>query len=65
MAAELLHLNRTTFIERLRKKGMLQTIRRNNAAPANVSSLGEASFRTWSPGPPASTEALSLAAIRL
>jgi transcriptional regulator with PAS, ATPase and Fis domain len=29
IAAELLKLNRTTFIERLRKKGMLQTARRN------------------------------------
>ena len=65
MAAEMLHLNRTTFIERLRKKGMLQTIRRNNATPANVSSLGEASFRSRNPSPPASAEALSLAAIRL
>ena len=30
-AAELLNLNRTTFIERLRKKGMLQTMRRSPA----------------------------------
>jgi transcriptional regulator with PAS, ATPase and Fis domain len=30
IAAELLKLNRTTFIERLRKKGMLQTSRRNS-----------------------------------
>ncbi len=30
-AAELLNLNRTTFIERLRKKGMLQTVRRSAA----------------------------------
>jgi DNA-binding NtrC family response regulator len=27
LAAELLNLNRTTFIERLRKKGMLQSTR--------------------------------------
>jgi transcriptional regulator with PAS, ATPase and Fis domain len=31
IAAELLKLNRTTFIERLRKKGMLQTSRRSSA----------------------------------
>jgi len=65
MAAELLNLNRTTFIERLRKKGMLQTVRRNVVAPANANSLGEASFRSWSPSPPASAEARALADIRL
>jgi transcriptional regulator with PAS, ATPase and Fis domain len=32
VAAELLNLNRTTFIERLRKKGMLHTARRGAAA---------------------------------
>jgi hypothetical protein len=34
-AAELLKLNRTTFIERLRKKGMLQTPRRS-APPSDT-----------------------------
>jgi len=61
MAAEMLNLNRTTFIERLRKKGMLQTVRRNVVAPANVSSRGEASFRSWSPNAPVGAEARALA----
>jgi len=61
MAAEMLNLNRTTFIERLRKKGILQTVRRNVVAPANVSSRGEASFRSWSPNAPVGAEARALA----
>ena len=65
MAAELLNLNRTTFIERLRKKGMLQTIRRNAAVPANMNSLDEASFRSWNPNPPATAEGRSLANVTL
>jgi transcriptional regulator with PAS, ATPase and Fis domain len=36
VAAELLKLNRTTFIERLRKKGMLQTARRGTLPPEAV-----------------------------
>ena len=46
MAAEMLNLNRTTLIERLRKKGMLQNVRHNIVAPANVSSRGTASLRS-------------------
>jgi transcriptional regulator with GAF, ATPase, and Fis domain len=53
-AAELLHLNRTTFIERLRKKGMLQTMRRLPAAAqpsaqevANQQFEGEPNFTSW------------------
>ena len=40
MAAELLNLNRTTFIERLRKKGMLQPGRRNVAADSFADAAG-------------------------
>jgi transcriptional regulator with PAS, ATPase and Fis domain len=54
VAAELLNLNRTTLIERLRKKGMLQTSRRNLpiAEPVgnltdNSLSLTEARPRSW------------------
>jgi transcriptional regulator with PAS, ATPase and Fis domain len=43
IAAELLKLNRTTLIERLRKKGMLQTSRRNSPATA-VGKLTDDSF---------------------
>jgi transcriptional regulator with PAS, ATPase and Fis domain len=39
IAAELLKLNRTTFIERLRKKGMLQTSRRNAPITESVGKL--------------------------
>jgi transcriptional regulator with PAS, ATPase and Fis domain len=39
IAAELLKLNRTTFIERLRKKGMLQTSRRNSSMTGSVRKL--------------------------
>ena len=39
IAAELLKLNRTTFIERLRKKGMLQTSRKNPSITESVSKL--------------------------
>jgi hypothetical protein len=46
MAAEMLNLNRTTLIERLRKKGMLQNVCHNVVAPANVSSRGTASLRS-------------------
>ena len=44
IAAELLKLNRTTFIERLRKKGMLQTSRRNSPATESVGKLTESNF---------------------
>jgi transcriptional regulator with GAF, ATPase, and Fis domain len=63
MAAELLHLNRTTFIERLRKKGMLQTARRPVALaetagqnPGVNSSPQEPNFRSWNPAPPLFTD---------
>jgi sigma-54 dependent transcriptional regulator, flagellar regulatory protein len=54
MAAELLSLNRTTFIERLRKKGMLQNLRKSPqtarssecSADAN-DALTEPNFRSW------------------
>ena len=39
MAAELLNLNRTTFIERLRKKGMLQSTRQASLASAVVKNV--------------------------
>jgi len=42
MAAGLLNLNRTTFIERLRKKGLLQT--RHNSATAEAATLPEQSL---------------------
>ncbi len=43
-AAELLNLNRTTLIERLRKKGMLQTSRRNLPIAEPVGKLTDNSF---------------------
>ncbi len=48
-AAELLNLNRTTFIERLRKKGMLQTARRAPAVASGATLLPspEANFTSW------------------
>jgi DNA-binding NtrC family response regulator len=48
-AAELLNLNRTTFIERLRKKGMLQTARRipAGANDAMRPTSPEANFTSW------------------
>jgi DNA-binding NtrC family response regulator len=56
MAAELLKLNRTTFIERLRKKGMLQSTRQASLPSAVVnnmtedgSSLTEPISPRWSP----------------
>jgi transcriptional regulator with PAS, ATPase and Fis domain len=39
LAAELLNLNRTTFIERLRKKGMLQSTRRASLPSAVVNNV--------------------------
>jgi transcriptional regulator with PAS, ATPase and Fis domain len=42
VAAELLKLNRTTFIERLRKKGMLQTARRVATPAETVEDLTDA-----------------------
>ena len=39
LAAELLNLNRTTFIERLRKKGMLQSTRQASLASAVVKNV--------------------------
>jgi transcriptional regulator with PAS, ATPase and Fis domain len=48
MAAELLKINRTTFIERLRKKGMLQTVRRTPlAGTAQTAPGAEANFLAW------------------
>jgi transcriptional regulator with PAS, ATPase and Fis domain len=44
IAAELLNLNRTTFIERLRKKGMLQTSRRNAPIAESVGKLTDNNF---------------------
>jgi transcriptional regulator with PAS, ATPase and Fis domain len=44
MAAELLRLNRTTFIERLRKKGMLQTAKNTPACPDTVEKMTEPNF---------------------
>jgi DNA-binding NtrC family response regulator len=41
MAAELLKLNRTTFIERLRKKGMLQSTRHASSPSAVVNNVTE------------------------
>lgn len=48
MAAELLRLNRTTFIERLRKKGMLQSARGANLRPAN-GKIAESNFSMPAP----------------
>jgi transcriptional regulator with PAS, ATPase and Fis domain len=39
LAAELLNLNRTTFIERLRKKGMLQSTRRASLPSADINNV--------------------------
>jgi len=54
MAAELLSLNRTTFIERLRKKGMLQNVRKSpqTTHPAEyhadlIDAQTEPNFRSW------------------
>jgi hypothetical protein len=54
MAAELLSLNRTTFIERLRKKGMLQNVRKSpqttHAAEFHtdlIDAKTEPNFRSW------------------
>jgi transcriptional regulator with PAS, ATPase and Fis domain len=54
MAAELLRLNRTTLIERLRKKGMLQSARPNAVGVSYVKKLTEPTapltqpaFRLW------------------
>ena len=41
LAAELLNLNRTTFIERLRKKGMLQSTRHASLPSAVVNNVTE------------------------
>lgn len=43
MAAELLRLNRTTFIERLRKKGLLQSAKTTSARPETVEKMTDAS----------------------
>jgi len=55
MAAELLKLNRTTLIERLRKKGMLEPRRPNGAGASPVGNMTELNgsltqpvFRLWS-----------------
>jgi len=64
MAAELLRLNRTTFIERLRKKGMLQTARSAVTRPDGVGKMAEANvsltpprFPGWNLTVPAPAEA--------
>ena len=56
LAAGLLNLNRTTFIERLRKKGLLNSARRNSLPLGSVAPLTEANFSLtedgsslWSP----------------
>ncbi len=51
VAAELLNLNRTTLIERLRKKGMLQTSRRNLPIAEPVGNLTDNSFSLTGPRP--------------
>jgi transcriptional regulator with PAS, ATPase and Fis domain len=49
VAAELLNLNRTTFIERLRKKGMLQTSRKNSSIAEPVGKLTDNSLSLTEP----------------
>jgi transcriptional regulator with PAS, ATPase and Fis domain len=49
MAAELLRLNRTTFIERLRKKGMLQPARPAGRRSETVEKLAEANISLTTP----------------
>jgi len=49
MAAELLRLNRTTFIERLRKKGMLQTAKNAPARLDTVEKMTEPTFSLTQP----------------
>ena len=49
MAAELLRLNRTTFIERLRKKGMLQPARPAEMRSASVGKMAEANISLTAP----------------
>jgi transcriptional regulator with PAS, ATPase and Fis domain len=58
LAAELLKLNRTTLIERLRKKGMLQSARSNGAASVGkmtepIVSMTQPAFRFWNSELPA------------
>jgi transcriptional regulator with PAS, ATPase and Fis domain len=62
-AAELLNLNRTTFIERLRKKGMLQTARRTPASANGATRLPspEANFTSWNALPRLFADGQSLA----
>jgi transcriptional regulator with PAS, ATPase and Fis domain len=62
MAAALLKINRTTFIERLRKKGMLQSARTNATRPESVEkmtdqniSLAQSLFQAGNAGAPAHT----------
>jgi len=64
MAAELLRLNRTTFIERLRKKGMLQPARPAVIRSETVGKMAEANisltaplFPNWNLSVPAPAEA--------
>lgn len=63
MAAEMLRLNRTTFIERLRKKGMLQSARSAPVRPGAAErvaeenfSLAPARFPAWNAPAPARAE---------
>ena len=44
LAAGLLNLNRTTFIERLRKKGLLNSARQNSLPLGSIAPLTEANF---------------------
>jgi transcriptional regulator with PAS, ATPase and Fis domain len=66
-AADLLNLNRTTFIERLRKKGMLQTVRRPAAGDSTARQNSTAhvesgpNFSAWNTGPSLFADQLSLA----
>ncbi len=50
-AAELLNLNRTTLIERMRKKGLLQASRRNLPTAEPVGNLTDNSFSLTGPRP--------------
>jgi transcriptional regulator with PAS, ATPase and Fis domain len=72
IAAELLKLNRTTFIERLRKKGMLQTSRKNCPTRDPVGkmtddslSLTEQLRQVWNSEPLARVDADSIATLGL
>jgi transcriptional regulator with PAS, ATPase and Fis domain len=66
MAAELLNLNRTTFIERLRKKGMLQPARRTALPAESMTRVADPNFSlTQSPSEPWSVAAAAANAEKL